>query len=147
MNNKNNILYIGIGVVIALLLGLVGIMAYKIFVDDKPTVVTNPVTTTTDTVPAAEAATPAVAAAEAVAEPATEAADDDSGMRVIVDGVHVRLRWGPSTDAAIYSNSHGHAIYPRKGQSLTYLETVGDWYKVKYKGHELYISSDFCYLR
>ena len=47
MNNKNNILFIGLGVVIALLLGLVGIMAYKIFSDDKPTVTTTPTTETT----------------------------------------------------------------------------------------------------
>ena len=70
-----------------------------------------------------------------------------SGSVVVVNGVHVRLRWGPSLNAAIYCNSYGRPIYPSKGARLTYLGQSGNWFKVRYGGNVLYISKDYSYLR
>ena len=70
-----------------------------------------------------------------------------SGSTVVVNGVHVRLRWGPSLNASIYTNGYGRPIYPSKGTRLTYLGQSGNWYKVRYNGNVLYISKDYSYLR
>jgi hypothetical protein len=69
------------------------------------------------------------------------------GSAVVVNGTHVRLRWGPSLNASIYSNSYGQPIYPARGARLTYLGQSGNWYKVRYNGNVLYISKDYSYLR
>ncbi|MBQ0114691.1 MAG: hypothetical protein KBT10_02305 [Bacteroidales bacterium] len=71
---------------------------------------------------------------------------DEATTYVVVNGHHVRLRWGPSLNDPIYSNSHGHAIYPHKGEKLIYLGTDIDFYRVLYDGNELYISSDYSYI-
>lgn len=65
---------------------------------------------------------------------------------VVVDGTHVRLRLGPSTNHSILTNGNGNPIYPAKGATLTYIATEGDFYKVKYKGYTCYISRDFSHL-
>jgi len=70
-----------------------------------------------------------------------------SGSVVVVNGVNVRLRWGPSLNASIYTNGNGRPIYPKKGTRLTYLGQSGNWYKVRYNGNVLYISMDYSYLR
>ena len=70
-----------------------------------------------------------------------------SGSVVVVNGTHVRLRWGPSLNASIYSNGYGTPIYPARGARLTYLGQSGNWYKVRYNGNVLYISKDYSYLR
>ena len=69
------------------------------------------------------------------------------GPVVVVNGVSVRLRWGPSLDASVFTNGQGKPIYPSKGSQLTYLGESGNWYKVRYKGNELYISKSYSYLR
>ncbi len=69
------------------------------------------------------------------------------GSVVVVNGVHVRLRWGPSLNAAVYTNGYGTPIYPARGARLTYLGQAGNWYKVRYNGNVLYISKDYSYLR
>lgn len=69
------------------------------------------------------------------------------GSSVVVSGTHVRLRWGPSLNAAIYTNGYGTPIYPARGARLTYLGQTGNWFKVRYNGNVLYISKDYSYLR
>lgn len=68
------------------------------------------------------------------------------GSVVVVNGVNVRLRYGPGLNYAIYSNNRGNPIYPSKGSRLTYLGQSGNWYKVRYNGQTLYISKDYSYL-
>lgn len=71
-----------------------------------------------------------------------------SGKKVVVvNGDNVRLRWGASLNATIYSDNRGKAIYPSKGDRLNYLGQTGDWYKVSYNGNTLYISKKHCYLQ
>lgn len=71
----------------------------------------------------------------------------NSGSTVVVSGTNVRLRWGPSLNASIYTNGNGRPIYPSKGTRLTYLGQSGNWYKVRYNGNVLYISKDYSYVR
>ena len=66
---------------------------------------------------------------------------------VVVNGDNVRLRWGPSLTAKIYCDSKGNPVYPKKGTQLGYGGEVGDWYKVLYGNHVLYISKKYCYLK
>ncbi|MBQ0116269.1 MAG: hypothetical protein KBT10_10450 [Bacteroidales bacterium] len=65
---------------------------------------------------------------------------------VVVDGVNVRLRLGPSTNYGMLTNSHGRPVYPAKGTRLTYYGTYGNFYKVSYNGYTVYISRDFSHL-
>lgn len=65
---------------------------------------------------------------------------------VIVDGTHVRLRLGPSTNHSILTDGSGQPVYPAKGAVLTYIATDGNFYKVKYNGTVAYISRDYAHL-
>lgn len=69
-----------------------------------------------------------------------------SATVVVVDGVHVRLRTGPGTNYPILTKN-GQPFYPAKGSSLTYVETVGNFYRVNIQGYTAYISRDFCHLK
>lgn len=64
---------------------------------------------------------------------------------VKVMGENVRLRLGPSTTAQIYS-FESIPIYPEKGDVLPLLGQTDEWYKVRFRGQELYISKRFCQL-
>ena len=66
---------------------------------------------------------------------------------VHVTGRGVRLRRGPSTDHAIFSDEHGRPIYPLAGDNLAYLGQSGDFYKVRFKQQVLYISKRYTELR
>lgn len=66
---------------------------------------------------------------------------------VVVDGVHVRLRFTPEINSYnILSDSRGHSIYPYKGEYLEYLGEAGDFYYVRYNGYDLYISKRHAYI-
>lgn len=66
---------------------------------------------------------------------------------VVVDGVHVRLRFSPSTTGEILTGEDGNPTYPPKGAMFEYLGTNGSFYKINYEGTPLYISRDFCHLK
>ncbi len=82
------------------------------------------------------------------AEKAKAAAQMGSGTPyVVVDGVHVRLRFTPEINSYnILSDSRGHSIYPYKGEYLEYLGEAGDFYYVRYNGYDLYISKRHAYV-
>ncbi len=82
------------------------------------------------------------------AEKAKAAAQMGSGTPyVVVDGVHVRLRFTPEINSYnILSDSRGHSIYPYKGEYLEYLGEAGDFYYVRYNGYDLYISKRHAYI-
>ncbi len=82
------------------------------------------------------------------AEKAKAAAQMGSGTPyVVVDGVHVRLRFTPEINSYnILSDSRGHSIYPYKGEYLQYLGEAGDFYYVRYNGYDLYISKRHAYI-
>lgn len=66
---------------------------------------------------------------------------------VVVDGVHVRLRFAPSTKGEIAIGEDGKPYYPQKGQKFEYLGTEGNFYKISYMESVAYISRDFCHLK
>jgi len=68
-------------------------------------------------------------------------------FHVVVTGVNVRLRTTPEiNDYNIITTSGGKNLHPKKWDRLEYLGEEGDFYKVRYKGHEAYISKQFAYL-
>lgn len=69
----------------------------------------------------------------------------DRCVHVVSSGV--RLRRGPSTSHEIFSDAQGRPIYPIAGDNLVYLGQSGDFYKVRFKQQELYISKRYTELR
>lgn len=62
---------------------------------------------------------------------------------VVVDGVNVRLRRTPEiNDTNIMTTPSGN-LHPEKGERLEYLGETSDFYKVRYKGYEAYISKQY----
>lgn len=66
---------------------------------------------------------------------------------VVVDGVHVRLRFSASTKGEIVMGEDNKPYYPEKGQKFEYLGTVGNFYKISYMESVAYISRDYCHLK
>lgn len=66
---------------------------------------------------------------------------------VVVDGVHVRMRFSPSTSGEIVTGEDGKPTYPPKGAMFEYLGTSGNFYKINYEGTSVYISRDYCHLK
>lgn len=62
---------------------------------------------------------------------------------VVVDGVNVRLRRTPEiNDTNIITTPSGN-LHPEKGERLEYLGETSDFYKVRYKGYDAYISKQY----
>lgn len=62
---------------------------------------------------------------------------------VVVDGVNVRLRRSPAINN---SNIISEPLHPNNGEYLPYLGMTYDFYKVRYKGYDAYISKRFSHL-
>ncbi len=62
---------------------------------------------------------------------------------VVVNGVNVRLRFEPNTNASWLCYDNGKPRYAPKGTKLTYLGEKGDFYYVQYAGYKLYISKQY----
>jgi len=65
---------------------------------------------------------------------------------VVVNGVNVRLRTGPSTKYKYFTWDDGSPCYLPKGSYLDYLGQAGDFYKCNYQGHTVYISKKYSYV-
>lgn len=63
-----------------------------------------------------------------------------SSRQVVIDGVNLRLRYSPSPDAETFKWPDGTNRHPEKGERFPYLGEEGDFYKINYKGHVLYVS-------
>ena len=63
--------------------------------------------------------------------------------KVVVTGQSVRLRLAPSTTAGTLTYTDGTNVHPRLGEVLEYLGEEGDFYNVRYKGYDVYISKKF----
>ena len=64
---------------------------------------------------------------------------------VVVNGVDVNLRLGPSVNARRLI-INGVVAHPYKGQRLPYMGESGNFYKVNYAGNYVYITKDYSYL-
>lgn len=69
-----------------------------------------------------------------------------SGCYVVINGTELRLRLGPSTSAETFKWGDGSNRHPNKGEKYRYLGESGDFYKIDYKGHELWVSKQYTYL-
>lgn len=65
---------------------------------------------------------------------------------VVVNGVNVRLRLGPSLDTEWLRDANGNSVHAPKGAKLVYKGEVGDFYNVIYKNNNVYISKKFSYI-
>lgn len=65
---------------------------------------------------------------------------------VVIDGTELRLRLGPSTSANTFKWKDGTNRHPNKGERYRYLGESGDFYKIDYKGYELWVSKHYTYL-
>jgi hypothetical protein len=72
----------------------------------------------------------------------------ESGVtKVYVNGVNVRLRTSPEiSDYNIITDGYGKNLHPNKGERLEYLGEAGDFYYIRFRGIEAYISKQFSYL-
>ncbi len=68
------------------------------------------------------------------------------GMKVVVNGDGVRLRFGPSLQANYLKNEGGGTKSVKKGTRLPCVGETGDWYQVEYMGKRYYMSKKYTYL-
>lgn len=71
---------------------------------------------------------------------------ESSSQYVVIDATELRLRLGPSTSAGILRWEDGSERYPNKGERYLFLGESGDFYKIDYKGRELWVSKKYTYL-
>jgi hypothetical protein len=69
-----------------------------------------------------------------------------SARYVVIDATELRLRLGPSMSAETFKWADGSNRHPNKGERYRYLGESGDFYKIDYKGHELWVSKQYTYL-
>ena len=62
---------------------------------------------------------------------------------VTVTGTSVRLRLQPSLQSETLTTDKGVNIHPKKGEKLECLGQSGNFYKVRYQGKVVYISTQF----
>lgn len=70
----------------------------------------------------------------------SESVTGNSQRQVVIDGVNLRLRYSPSSDAKTFKWADGTNRHPEKGERYPCLGEEGDFYKINYKGHILYVS-------
>ena len=71
---------------------------------------------------------------------------ESSSQYVVINGTELRLRLGPSTSADTFKRGDGSNRHPNKGEKYLYLGESGDFYKIDYKGHEVWVSKQYTYL-
>ena len=65
---------------------------------------------------------------------------------VVIDGSQLRLRLGPSTSAETFKWGDGTNRHPKVGERFLYLDQEGDFYKIDFYGHALWVSKKFTHL-
>ena len=65
---------------------------------------------------------------------------NNSNRYVVIDGSGLRLRLGPSTSADTYKWGDGSNRHPKVGEAFRYLGESGDFYKIDFKGTQLWVS-------
>ena len=71
---------------------------------------------------------------------------ESSSQYVVINGSELRLRLGPSTSADTFKWGDGSNRHPNKGEKYLYLGESGDFYKIDYKGQEVWVSKQYTYL-
>ena len=65
---------------------------------------------------------------------------------VVIDGSELRLRLGPSTSSETLKWGDGSNRHPDVGERFKYLDESGDFYKIDYKGNEVWVSKQFTHI-
>lgn len=65
---------------------------------------------------------------------------------VVINGTELRLRLGPSTSSDTFKWGDGTNRHPNKGERYRFLGESGDFYKIDYKGNEVWVSKLYTYL-
>ena len=65
---------------------------------------------------------------------------------VVIDGSELRLRLGPSTSSETLKWGDGSNRHPEVGEKFKYLGESGDFYKIDYKGNEVWVSRQFTHI-
>ena len=65
---------------------------------------------------------------------------------VVIDGSELRLRLGPSTSADTFKWSDGTNRHPNVGEKFKYLGESGDFYKIDFKGNNVWVSKLFTHI-
>ena len=71
---------------------------------------------------------------------------NNDGQYVIIDANDLRLRKGPSLDAETYKKMDGKNVHANKGECYRYLDESDGFYKIDYRGDEVWVSKDYTYL-
>ena len=71
---------------------------------------------------------------------------NSSNRYVIIDGSELRLRLGPSTSADTYKWKDGTNRHPKVGEAFRYLGESGDFYKIDFKGTQLWVSKLYTHI-
>jgi hypothetical protein len=71
---------------------------------------------------------------------------ESAGQYVVINATELRLRYGPSKSADTFKWEDGTNRHPQKGEWYPYLGESGDFYKIDYKGNELWVSKQYTYL-
>ena len=61
--------------------------------------------------------------------------------KVVVNGVGVRLRFGPGLNYGYLTWANGQNRAPAKGTRLEYIDETSEWYHVRYQGQAYYLSN------
>ena len=65
---------------------------------------------------------------------------------VVIDGTELRLRLGPSTSSETLKWGDGSNRHPEVGEVFRLLDESGDFYKIDYKGNEVWVSKQFSHI-
>lgn len=65
---------------------------------------------------------------------------------VVIDGSELRLRLGPSTSSETLKWGDGSNRHPEVGEVFRLLDETEDFYKIDYKGNEVWVSKQFSHI-
>lgn len=72
--------------------------------------------------------------------------DEDRERYVVIDGSELRLRLGPSTSSETLKWGDGSNRHPEVGEVFRLLDESEDFYKIDYKGNEVWVSKQFSHI-
>ena len=72
--------------------------------------------------------------------------DEDGERYVVIDGSELRLRLGPSTSSETLKWEDGSNRHPEVGEKFRLLDESGNFYKIDYKGNEVWVSKQFSHI-
>lgn len=73
--------------------------------------------------------------------------EEEGGNKyVVIDGSELRLRLGPSTSSETLKWGDGSNRHPEVGEKFRLLDESSDFYKIDYKGNEVWVSKQFSHI-